>query len=599
MPQKAAGLEEASGDDDARSSGALRCCPIRSIDRRALDECLLLLGETQLLGTARSSRVYAPRTGCSKLFERSRRWYFSGSRSGSHVVHFSFVFSFARTFPRCVRGATSSCDENLAPEQPTMRHYLENVVGVGDNRTVMKYVDLFAGCGGLSLGIERAGGQLLIAVEKSDMAARTFFHNLVGDASDAQAWASYVSASAEEQAQSGVMVKELSVLLGEDTLMENLAESGLDLVVGGPPCQGFSLAGRRQFDDLRNKLPWQYLEFVERTHPKAVVIENVVGMNQRFTSQEESSFVQLQQALRETGPGYAVQGVQVNAMHYGAPQHRPRLMIIALRADLARKLDIDPTGELWKSDFVDNLAHPLPALAPVPTVSSLEVRTVADAVSDLSPHAPAKVSRRNDAYVRSLRSKRWKIVGREDKTLLNHVPRSHNARTIQRFRLYQYLAGAGLDQKVISRAAALSESDAALYVKTQLVDAKLPAVAPDGVKLASTVDELCEMVLDLATKKHSQKVLGWKSPARTVVTLPDDYVHPSEPRIFTVREMARFQGFPENFEFLGKETTGAHRRRVEVPQYSQVGNAVSPWLSLAVGERLAQLLGDARLEGTK
>lgn len=76
-----------------------------------------------------------------------------------------------------------------------------------------------------------------------------------------------------------------------------------------------------------------------------------------------------------------------------------------------------------------------------------------------------------------------------------------------------------------------------------------------------------------------------------MVTLPDDYVHPSEPRIFTVREMARFQGFPDAFEFLGKETTGAHRRRIEVPQYSQVGNAVSPWLSFAVGKRIAELLG--------
>jgi DNA (cytosine-5)-methyltransferase 1 len=77
-----------------------------------------------------------------------------------------------------------------------------------------------------------------------------------------------------------------------------------------------------------------------------------------------------------------------------------------------------------------------------------------------------------------------------------------------------------------------------------------------------------------------------------VVTLPDDYVHPIEPRIFTVREMARFQGFPDHFEFLGKETTGSDRRRFEVPQYSQVGNAVSPWLSLAVGRKMSALLSD-------
>lgn len=167
----------------------------------------------------------------------------------------------------------------------------------------MKYVDLFAGCGGLSLGVERAGGELVVAVEKSDMAARTFYHNLVADASDARKWNDYIALPVKEQAEGRVLVKELNVLLNDDNVMQGLTEANLDLVVGGPPCQGFSLAGRRKFDDVRNKLPWEYLEFVARTQPKAVVIENVVGMNQRFTTQEESSFTQLQQALRETEPG--------------------------------------------------------------------------------------------------------------------------------------------------------------------------------------------------------------------------------------------------------------------------------------------------------
>lgn len=454
----------------------------------------------------------------------------------------------------------------------------------------MKYVDLFAGCGGLSLGIERAGGELVVAVEKSDMAARTFFHNLVADASDANQWSRYVSSAVENQVKSGVVVRELNSLLAEDDVMSGLAAEGIDLVVGGPPCQGFSLAGRRNRHDVRNKLPWEYLEFVARTQPKAVVIENVVGMNQRFTPDEESSFVQLQQALTETEPGYVVQGVLVNAMHYGAPQHRPRLMIIGVRADVAADKGIRTTGTLWKSDFVDALSLPLPDLAPVPTVKRLDVRTVEDAISDLSPHASKGDRPRNRAYLKEMRDGEWKLRLKPRKEEQNHVPRRHAERTVERFRLYQYLAGAGLDQRVVSRAAALPESDAMLYVKTQLLDAEMPASSPDGTVLASTLDELCNLVINLATKKHSQKVLGWNSPARTVVTLPDDYVHPVEPRIFTVREMARFQGFPTAFEFLGKETTGAHRRRVEVPQYSQVGNAVSPWLSLAVGKMIAGIV---------
>lgn len=517
----------------------------------------------------------------------------SDSPAGDEAPRQGRFHKSALSFSKTLSGRPTG-DVTTAP-----LHRLDIVSPVRHNGRVMKYVDLFAGCGGLSLGIERAGGELVVAVEKSDMAARTFYHNLVDDASDIATWNQYVASPVSTQVARGVLVRELNVLLGDDDVMDHLVAEGIDLVVGGPPCQGFSLAGRRNPDDVRNRLPWEYLEFVARTKPKAVVIENVVGMNQRFTLQEESSFIQLQQALAETEPGYVVQGVQVNAVHYGAPQHRPRLMIIAVRTDIAEAGGIASTGTLWKSDFIENLSYPLPDLAPVPVVSLNGIRTVADAIADLSPHAPRGTGKASKDYVREMRRSEWKLRLKPAATEHNHVPRKHSARTVQRFRLYQYLAASGLEQRIVSRAAALDESGAALYVKTQLVDAPLPASSPDGTQLAATLEELCDLVLSLRTKKHSQKVLGWSQPARTVVTLPDDYVHPSEARIFTVREMARFQGFPAAFEFLGKETTGAHRRRVEVPQYSQVGNAVSPWLSLAVGRRITEVLGDTSSdEGT-
>lgn len=462
-----------------------------------------------------------------------------------------------------------------------------SVGAVRQNGTVMKYIDLFAGCGGLSLGVEQAGGELVLAVEKSDMASRTFYHNLVGDASDIREWMRHVDSSVREQASSKVVVRELSALLAEESVMEQLSAEGIDLVVGGPPCQGFSLAGRRNPEDARNKLPWEYLQFVEKIQPKAVVIENVVGMNQRFSSDKESSFVQLQQALRETAPGYVVQGVHVNAMHYGAPQHRPRLMIIGIRSDVAAQKGIESDGMLWRSGFADEISA-LPTLAPRPTVTRGSLRTVQHAVADLFERS--EIDSGNREYLSNLRRKEDVCrIGKTD-NVLNHVLRKHAPKTEQRFRLYQYLSTSGLDQKVVSKAAALPISEATLYAKTQLAGAPMPAESPDGQRLAENLEELVDLVIELGTKKHSQKVLGWEMPARTVVTLPDDYVHPKEPRIFTVREMARFQGFPDNFEFLGKETTGAQRRRVEVPQYSQVGNAVSPWLSHAVGLRIAEVI---------
>ena len=450
----------------------------------------------------------------------------------------------------------------------------------------MKYIDLFAGCGGLSLGIEQAGGELVLAVEKSDMAARTFFHNLVGDASDIVGWMRHVNSPVKEQAAARLVVRELSALLDDEEVMNDVAAAGIDLVVGGPPCQGFSLAGRRNPDDARNKLPWEYLEFVEKVQPKAVVIENVVGMNQRFSEDVESSFVQLQQALRETLPGYVVQGVHVNAMHYGAPQHRPRLMIIGLRSDIAATKGIEADGILWRSGFADEVGT-VPPLAPQPTITRASLRTVRHAIADLQDGKPDP---RNSEYLADLMHKEDICRLPRQERVLNHVARKHAAKTKQRFRLYQYLSVEGLDQKVVSKAASLMFSDAQLYVKTQLAGATMPAESPDGSRLADNLEELVNLVIELGTKKHSQKVLGWDMPSRTVVTLPDDYVHPEQPRIFTVRELARFQGFPDTFEFLGKETTGAQRRRVEVPQYSQVGNAVSPWLSDAVGQRIAEAI---------
>ena len=92
------------------------------------------------------------------------------------------------------------------------------------------------------------------------------------------------------------------------------------------------------------------------------------------------------------------------------------------------------------------------------------------------------------------------------------------------------------------------------------------------------------------TRKHSQRVIKKECPSPTVLTIPDDFIHPFEDRTLTVREMAALQGFKNNFIFYGSITTGGLRRRSEVPQYSQVGNAVPPPLSRAIGMRLIKIL---------
>lgn len=468
----------------------------------------------------------------------------------------------------------------------------------------MKYVDLFAGCGGLSLGIEASGGELLFAVEKSDMAARSFHHNFIGDMADERAWGRYVASELEDQVAAKVVVRPLADVLSHEEMLHDLAREELDLVVGGPPCQGFSMAGRRDKHDLRNRLAWEYLTFVERTSPKAVVIENVVGMSRSFIEGEDSSFNQLQLALTANGAskyGYAVQPVLVNAVHYGAPQFRPRLMLIAVRDDIAAAQGITVTSSIWKSDFVDRLnLSQVPPLAPVPTTRSAEAFTIRDAISDLQGWE-GQWKGRNDLYRARLAS--FNAPVRAGRIALGEVPnqnlRRHSERVATRFSFYRMLLDNGLDQTLLSSMSALPEDLARELAKSKLSSLRPPlelSVTDSGkTKVLDTLDELIELALDLRTKKHSQKVLPADQPSRTVVTLPDDYGHPISPRTFTVRELARFQGFPDSFEFVGRETTGANRRRVEVPQYTQVGNAVSPWQSLAVGKRLAPIIRRARM----
>lgn len=453
---------------------------------------------------------------------------------------------------------------------------------------LFRYVDLFAGCGGLSLGLENAGGKSVLAVEKSDMAAQTYYRNFIDADVDADDWRRYLEQSLSKQVRSGLVVSELRNVLDARGL--DLSDLEIDVVVGGPPCQGFSLAGRRNPADMRNKLPWEFLEFVERTRPRVVVIENVVGMSRSFAGSPMSTFQQVQMALQDTEPGYVVQGLAVNAKHFGAPQHRPRLMILGVRKDLAETLGVSASERPWVSGYIDEV-EPI-ALSPVPTLRSQDERTVGDAVGDLLLQQEQVGG--NSSYRDTLAGLLVPANGStKSDGIANHVPRKHTTQVIGRFRLYQWLSREGISHRVVGTLN-YGTTDASGAAAEQLRRAVYPAVAPDGTVLAADAEEMQSVIRSFATRKHSQKALRWDEPAKTVVTLPDDYVHPSEPRILTVRELARFQGFPDDFVFMGRETTGAHRRRFEVPQYSQVGNAVSPFLGLAIGKLIDRLVDDSR-----
>lgn len=468
-----------------------------------------------------------------------------------------------------------------------------------------KYIDLFAGCGGLSLGLEKAGFDLALAVEKSDMAAETFFHNFVERISNPEDWQQFSSSSTSvhEQAAKKLVVKELAEVLKNEPLLESLRSQDIDLIAGGPPCQGFSLAGRRNPEDVRNKLPWQFLELVESVEPKAVLIENVSGMSQDFRKHGRSSpFNDLRIALTETGPGYIVQPMHLNAMHFGVPQHRPRVFMVGVRADIARRLSLSVSQDTWRSEYdhtpSSRFSH-RPSLAPTATHFGDAILTVSTAISDLGRRGYSR-KRSVSEFAHEMRNDtRWGVCenenGSRNRNLENHVLRRHAPHIEARFRVYQYFRDQGVHPRIIAvpKSEELTDEGKRISIMAALENARFPAKAPDGTEIAQDIVELTDLVMGLGTKKHSQRPLKWDAPSPTVVSLPDDYVHPQEPRTLTVRELARFQSFPDAFEFRAKETTGSMRRRFEVPQYTQVGNAVPPKLAEAVGRHIRTILSFA------
>lgn len=464
----------------------------------------------------------------------------------------------------------------------------------------LTFIDLFSGCGGLSLGLQNSGFRLKLAVEKSDMAAETYYHNLIRRIDHPDHWRQYCNLPQTHQLESRLIVGELDRVLNDESLMERITRGEeVDVVVGGPPCQGFSMAGRRDPTDVRNRLVWAFLAFVEAVSPRAVLIENVIGLRQDFKKRRRASpFLDMQAALAQTGIGYVVQPVLLNAMHYGVPQNRPRLMLLAMRSDIAKSLEMCGNTELWRSDYDvtgTGLFTVRPDMAPAVREFGSNPRTAADALWDISDSgysceaSDPRYQEKECEYARDMRG-----VGRpvQNAELRNHILRKHGERATNRFQLYHYIWRNSIKSDILNAPArgGWKEEGMQTRLKEMLEHARLPATALDGAILASTTDDLIELIVRLKTKKHSQRPIRWTMPSPTVLSLPDDLVHPLRPRTLTVREMARLQSFPDAFEFRAAETTGGLKRRTDVPQYTQVGNAVPPLLAQAVGGVFSSLL---------
>ncbi len=398
------------------------------------------------------------------------------------------------------------------------------------------YIDLFAGCGGLSLGLHNAGWKGLFAIEKNADAFKTLKHNLIDNKNHFN-WPNWLP-------KENIEIDKAIKLYKDDF---GKLKNTVDLVAGGPPCQGFSMAGRRNENDQRNNLIKSYIDFIKVIKPKILFFENVKGFTMEFKKnkdkgKEYSSYVE--NALNRAG--YFVKGELVNFGEYGIPQKRTRFILVGVRKDLANASK--ELAETFFSTLKENRHSFL-------SEKNLTVNTnLKDAISDL-----------------------LKVNGLEE---------SPDTKSYK----------AGIYSNIKSPYQALMRDG----VENRIADShRFPKHRPDIIEKFDIILKTCRKNKDIDAKtrerfnvkKHTIIPLDKDDKSPTITTLPDDYIHYSEPRILTVREYARIQSFPDWYEFQGKYTTGGKLRTQEVPRYSQIGNAIPPLFGEQSGLVLKQLIG--------
>ena len=399
----------------------------------------------------------------------------------------------------------------------------------------MNCVDIFSGCGGLTLGLHKAGVQGLFAIEKSPDAFMTLKGNLV-DRLQHFDWPEWLPQHAHDIND---------VLRKFRTHLADL-RGQVDLLAGGPPCQGFSLAGRRRHSDKRNSLVHSYIAMVDAIQPKCLLLENVKGFTIPFNVNGEerlySSLVVEELERRH----YNVAFQLVDFSRFGVPQKRTRFILIGVSQELqARGIHADDFFAALEADRETFLnEHGLP-------LNGVSVRA---AISDLCQS--------NGRY----RSNEF--------TGFDFGEYGRCATSYQRLMRRDVVRGERPDSHRFAR-----HTDAIRNRFQTAIDEKLSPT---------------EYRERFALNKSSTKHLLPDEPTPTLTTLPDDYIHYCEPRILTVREYARIQSFPDDYEFKGKYTTGGKQRVKEVPRYSQIGNAIPPLFGELAGRILTEMCDGRR-----
>ncbi len=370
----------------------------------------------------------------------------------------------------------------------------------------MNSIDLFCGCGGMTLGFKWANFRSILASDIDENCGKTVVKNFEET--------KFVLGSISE--------------IEKETFDSIINHREIDVITGGPPCQGFSLANKNRnkiADDPRNQLFYDFVKVIKWYQPKTFVMENVKGL----LSMEKGKVIQtIKMEFENVGLGYNVEYKILKSSDFGVPQNRERVILIGFRKDLG----------LFPEFPEANVGHKI---------------TVDEAISDL-PKIQAGEGTENAEYPTLPQNEYQKLMRRSSDKVHNHVAMKHTKRLIERFE--------------------------AIQPGKNLLDVW---ETHGAVKRGNPSEK--------STIKFSQnnlRLLGNKPAPTVAASFQSNFIHPYLNRNFTAREGARFQSFPDDFIFEGMRTKMSWEKGLS--QYQQIGNAVPPLMAKAVAEKIRDVL---------
>ena len=447
-------------------------------------------------------------------------------------------------------------------------------------------IDLFCGAGGCSEGLIQAGFDIVFSSDISEMAEATYTnrHSQLGLIQGYNTW--FEREDVRNLTGDFIWEKIHNLRCFEENNVK--IPTDIDLIMGGPCCQGFSRAGKRDKSDPRNMLFGEYVRVINEVKPKYVVLENVEGfMDMQFVGYKGIDICDEDGNVIEEGPLYADGSVTpdilknelkrvgyhtlepkiLNAADYGVPQRRNRVIFIAYR-----------DGQRVPS-------YPAPITGQHLTLKD----AIGDCISDKTIRC--RVNSKETQYQKDSKNGRTPAVNGKPigvSVNMTNIELPKVSKIVEeRFSLFeQGESGSNLRKRIETEGIDISEKKNLVKFCADKLELS-PRKVINLFKKAKASSVQIDMLL---TKKNIRQRWNENEPAATILSIPDDYISPWESRTFSVREMARCQSFDDSFVFLGKRTTGGKLRRIEVPQYTQVGNAVPPLLAKAIVEQIKKVL---------